>query len=244
MKSYVSIIIPTYNRAKFLMDALESVRQQTLPPLEIIVVDDGSSDDTRKVLSESGFKVNYIYQKNRGPAAARNAGIAVARGNVIAFLDDDDLLVPNALELCVGHLERKAAFGVDVVLGIVRSVENVKRAQVGFTYKKKLPVLSDRILFCGVFKRNVFEKVGLFDQTLILNEDTDWFLRAREKNICFSLIRGSVTHLHRMHKGNISRDKLGAKSFLLKAIKKSLARREKAGDGFASPLADLSDFLY
>lgn len=244
MKSKVSIIIPTYNRAKFLMDALESVRQQTSLPMEIIVVDDGSTDNTRKVLSESGLKVNYIFQKNRGPAAARNAGIAVAKGDVIAFLDDDDLLMPNALELCVGNLEKKAAFGVDVVLGIIRSVENVKRGQGGFTYKEILPAGSDQILFCGVFKRNVFDEVGFFDQTLLLNEDTDWFLRAREKNICFSLIRGSVTHLHRMHKGNISKDKLDAKSFLLKAIKKSLARRENAGDGFASPLADLSDFLY
>lgn len=244
MRSSVSIIIPTYNRAKFLVEALESVYSQTRKPLEIIVVDDGSTDNTRTALSESEFNVKYVYQKNSGPAAARNAGIAVAKGDVIAFLDDDDLLVPNALELCVGNLERKAASGVDVVFGIIRNVENIKKEQVGFTYKEKLPAWSDQILFCGVFKRNVFDKVGLFDQTLLLNEDTDWFLRAREKNICFSLIRDSVTHLHRIHKSNISKDKLGAKSFLLKAIKKSLARRENAGDGFASPLADLSDFLY
>ena len=244
MNSKVSIIIPTYNRAEFLLDALESVRQQSKKPFEIIVVDDGSTDHTRKVLFESTFKVNYIYQKNCGPAAARNKGVAVATGDVIAFLDDDDLLLPHALELCVGHLERKAAFGVDVVFGIVRRVENIKKVKGKLTYKRVLETWSDRILCCGVFRKKVFDRVGLFDQTLFFQEDDDWFLRAREKDTRFSLLLGQVTHLHRMHKSNITKNRPAANLFLLKAIKKSLARREKVGAGVALPIAQLSDFLY
>lgn len=243
MNPKVSIIIPTYNRARLLRDALESVRQQSSLPTEVIVVDDGSTDDTRNVLSESDIKVNYIFQKNSGPATARNAGILAARGNVLAFLDDDDILLPNALEILVEHLERSSVFGVDVVFGAIRRVKNVKRLQSGFVYKKILPTSSNRNLFCAVFQKKAFELVGLFDQTLLLQEDTDWFLRAREKGVRFSLL-DQVTHLHRLHKNNITKNKVENEKFLLKAIKKSLSRREKAGIRIASPLADLSDLLY
>ena len=179
MKSTVSVIIPTHNRAKFLIDALCSVDSQTMKPFEIIVVDDGSTDDTKKILSNSHFKVEYIYQKNGGPAAARNAGIARARGNIIAFLDDDDLLTPGALARCVKQLEEKQSFDVDVVLGIVTRVKGVKKNDNKYTYSKTLTNWSDRILCSGVFQKKVFDKVGLFDTSFLLQSDAEWFLRAR-----------------------------------------------------------------
>ncbi len=99
MKSTVSVIIPTHNRAKFLMEALESVYSQTFKPFEIIVVDDGSTDNTRTALSKSEFNVKYVYQKNSGPAAARNRGISEAKGEWIAFLDADDAWLPGKLAM-------------------------------------------------------------------------------------------------------------------------------------------------
>ena len=97
-KPLVSVIIPTYNSAGYIEEALESVFEQTLQDFEIIVVDDGSTDGTGEVLRKYGDRIRYIYQENNGPASARNGGIRVARGEYIAFLDADDLWVSTKLE--------------------------------------------------------------------------------------------------------------------------------------------------
>ena len=95
----VSVIIPTYNRAHYICETIDSILAQTYRDYEIIVVDDGSADNTRKVLQKYDGKVRYFYQKNRGPSAARNFGISQSQGEYIAFLDDDDLWTENKLEL-------------------------------------------------------------------------------------------------------------------------------------------------
>lgn len=111
----VSVIIPTYNRAKLLTRALASVREQTLKPHEVIVVDDGSQDDTSEVIDALAIdwpELKYVRQKNAGPGAARNNGIDIANSEYIAFLDSDDQWYPNNLEMQVGYLEKNisAAF--------------------------------------------------------------------------------------------------------------------------------------
>jgi glycosyltransferase involved in cell wall biosynthesis len=105
----VSVVIPSYNRAHLLADAFESVRCQTYSDWELIVVDDGSVDDTRAVVAKVSTRmpqrVHYEYQQNQGPAAARNRGVACARGRYIAFLDSDDAWLPHHLQDCVAALE-------------------------------------------------------------------------------------------------------------------------------------------
>jgi cellulose synthase/poly-beta-1,6-N-acetylglucosamine synthase-like glycosyltransferase len=105
----VSIILPTYNRAKFLPQAFDSIRSQTWTDWELIVVDDGSRDDTAAVVeqlaSETGRPVRYVWQENAGPAAARNAGLDRARGKYVAFFDSDDYWLAHHLKDCVGALE-------------------------------------------------------------------------------------------------------------------------------------------
>lgn len=236
MSSKVSVIIPTYNRSAFLLDVLESVCRQTRKPYEVIVVDDGSTDNTRKALFNSGYKVNYIYQKNCGPAAARNAGIAKARGNVLAFLDDDDLLLPRALELAVGRLEDKICLEADIVSGLIMLVENVKKVNGKYTHKAIPPVWPERIIGSAVIAKKVFDRVGLFDETLSLGEDIDWFMRAREKQVRFFTL-SEVTYLYRIHKTNRTKNTRDVQKSMLKVLRKSLARREKAKAGIASPLA-------
>ncbi|PYI93649.1 MAG: hypothetical protein DME97_05170 [Verrucomicrobia bacterium] len=86
-----TIVIPTYNRAKYLPDALRSVFAQGVAGTQVTVVDDGSTDGTREVVSRFGGRVQYVYQKNRGPSAAKNCGICLARGKFISFLDSDDV---------------------------------------------------------------------------------------------------------------------------------------------------------
>jgi glycosyltransferase involved in cell wall biosynthesis len=109
-----SIIIPTFNRGRILRDALESVFAQGVPEVEVIVVDDGSTDETEAVVGMYGSRVQYVYQENRGPAAAKNEGIRRARGRYIAFLDSDDVWLPGKLHT---ELELFRAFPTaDVVI--------------------------------------------------------------------------------------------------------------------------------
>ncbi len=99
----ISVIIPTYNAGHFLSDAIASVRLQAYEPLETIVVDDGSTDDTRSLMAEWP-EVRYLHQPNQGASAARNAGIAAATSDLLAFLDVDDLWTPDHLRLLLPHL--------------------------------------------------------------------------------------------------------------------------------------------
>ncbi|MEW6186166.1 MAG: glycosyltransferase family A protein, partial [Thermodesulfobacteriota bacterium] len=94
----VSVIIPTYNRAEFVIQAVESVFKQTFADFELILVDDGSSDETRAALEPYSDCITYLYQSNRGVSSARNLGLKIAQGKWLAFLDSDDLWLPEKLE--------------------------------------------------------------------------------------------------------------------------------------------------
>ena len=134
-KPLVSVIIPAYNSADFIDEALKSVFDQTYKDLEIIVVDDGSTDDTRAVLEKYGDRVNYHYQDNNGPASARNRGIKLARGKYIAFLDADDLWLPTKLEKQVALFKNRENLGF-VTTGVCSFDEN---GDYGFaTYKHRM----------------------------------------------------------------------------------------------------------
>ncbi len=108
----VSVIIPTYNYGRYLGKALESCRSQTYKGLEIIVVDDGSTDDTRGVVERFGPGVVYIFQANQGVSRARNRGLDVARGELLTFLDADDYLLPDSIADRVEVLQRRPDIGI------------------------------------------------------------------------------------------------------------------------------------
>lgn len=112
--SLVSVVVPTYNRVDFILKSLDSVYAQTYRPIEVVVVDDGSTDNTQKSVNEwvaqkedQNFTTQYIYQENGGAPAARNTGIAKASGRYLQFLDSDDLLAPKKLELQVAKLQKE-----------------------------------------------------------------------------------------------------------------------------------------
>jgi glycosyltransferase involved in cell wall biosynthesis len=108
----VSVIIPTYNRAAFIGAAIDSALKQTRMPDEVIVVDDGSNDETQDILSTYGAPVRVLRQRNRGRSAARNTGLRAARGDLILFLDSDDMLAPQCIERCAQILETDASVSV------------------------------------------------------------------------------------------------------------------------------------
>ena len=108
----VSVVIPTYNRALMVKEAIQSVLDQTYSDFEIIVVDDGSTDDTREVVTAFADKVRYVFQENSGRSNARNRAIHMARGRYIAFLDSDDLYMPHKLDMQVACMEKVPEFGM------------------------------------------------------------------------------------------------------------------------------------
>ncbi|MDD5259281.1 MAG: glycosyltransferase [bacterium] len=181
----VSVIIPTYNRAELVCEAIESVLRQAYRDYEIIVIDDGSNDDTVGKLREYGNKIKYIHQKNKGVSAARNKGILEAAGEYIAFLDSDDIWVPYKLERQVKYFEDNPAIGLVYSYGNYLSA-NTKKEQVKprvITRSLQELVEEDAIFPTSTVmaKKKCLEEAGLFDETLTGIEDFDLWFRVAEK---------------------------------------------------------------
>ena len=218
----VSVIIPTYNAADYLPDALQSVRRQEYAPLEIIVVDDGSTDATPQLIAGRGSNVSYVRQDNRGPAAARNRGLQEARGEVIAFLDADDVwpdgTLARQIDCLLARPEAAVALGRTALMGAAD-------AESWF-----VPLLGS-----AVFRRDVFDRVGRFDETLRYSEDHDWFLRAREAGIAIAATDAITLHYRDRPHSLTSRPDRPHGYQLPHVLKRSLERRRKERIGPLSP---------
>ena len=227
MGPLVSIIIPVFNGERFLREAVESVLAQKYSPVEIIIVDDGSTDSTATLARSFPETVRYLHQTNHGPAAARNRGIEQAQGDLIAFADADDLWPSHKLELQLPYLIRDSK--IDIVLGRIQQVllSETQAKEIGD------PAFSVN-LGSAVIRRSCFERVGLFDETMRYSEDVDWFMRAREGAAAIMTI-DAVTLFYRQHEQNMTRGKSTSELNVLKALKKSLDRRREQ-TGFASAL--------
>jgi glycosyltransferase involved in cell wall biosynthesis len=183
----VSVIIPTYNRAQLLSEALESALSQTYADVEVIVVDDGSTDTTDRVLSEYANRVVCIRQQNAGPPAARNAGLRVCSGEFVVFLDSDDLLLPQKVELQVAYLRIRPS--IDAVYGDGYTLNEdgvfgpLEPYVVRFPRENPLALVASllsRNLFainCALVRRCSLPAVGPFDESLTAMEDWDLWLR-------------------------------------------------------------------
>ncbi len=228
----VSVVIPAYNAAEFLGDALLSVRGQRYAPLEVIVVDDGSADATPEVVSRCGADLAYVRQPQRGAAAARNRGLAEARGEVVAFLDADDVWPDGALASQVNRLQ--APPGADIVVG--RSAFLPAPAdETGDSWF--VPLLGS-----AVFRRAAFDRVGGFDETLRCSEDQDWFLRARELGVRIAS-NEAVCLLYRVRPGSLTRAADRPSGYqLTRVLKQSLDRRRRSHIGPLSPFPGQSAF--
>ncbi len=230
MGPLVSVVIPVFNGERFLREAVESVLDQQYSPLEIIVVDDGSADGTATVARSFPETVHYLRQTNQGPAAARNRGIEHARGTLIAFADADDLWPAGKLALQLPYLITDP--GIDIVLGRIQQV--LLSESVDGPTEAQEPAFSVN-LGSAVIRKSVFERVGLFDETMRYSEDVDWFMRARESGATILTI-DAVTLLYRQHEQNMTRGKSTSELNVLKALKKSLdRRRERTGSAAALP---------
>jgi glycosyltransferase involved in cell wall biosynthesis len=205
----VTVIIPAYNQSRYLGEAVQSVLAQTYGDFEIVVVDDGSTDDTRSVAA--GFtdpRVRYIYQQNRGLSAARNTGIRHARGALLTFLDSDDLFLPEKLGLLVAALDENPHVGF--VAGQAVLIDEVSRP-VGEVFDRGLPADRSELLLGNplhvgsvLLRREWQERVGLFDETLRSYEDWDMWLRLVRAGCQMQWVDRPVS-LYRFHRAQMTR---------------------------------------
>lgn len=207
----ISVIIPTYNRAAYLPDAIESVLAQTFRDVEIVVVDDGSTDDTQATLRAwvNAGQIRYFYQENSGVSAARNRGIALAQGDYIAFLDSDDLFDPQKLEKQVALLDADPEIGlvhnsfrrVDMA-GTLLAERDTSKFD-GMVYPEML--LNWSVLIppsCVMLRAAALTETGGFDETMRWGEDIDLWRRVA-RHYHFAAIADTLT-IMRLHAENTS----------------------------------------
>ncbi len=203
-----SVVIPCYNHAHFLREAIQSALDQTYPWIEIIVVNDGSTDDPQRVVAEFPT-VRYIAQENRGLAAARNAGLAQCRGDLVVFLDADDRLLPDAVEAGARMLASNAALGFAVGYSRLISRDGVPRATTNQpvsagedAYEALLRRNTIRNPATVVFRRRLVDAVGGFASGADACADYDLYLRiSRDYPVAF---HNTVVADYRSHDTNMS----------------------------------------
>jgi glycosyltransferase involved in cell wall biosynthesis len=178
----ISVIIPTYNRCWILREAIDSVLSQQFTDIEIIVVDDGSNDATAALLSAYGDQINIIHQENRGVSAARNAGISIAKGKYIAFLDSDDMWLPEKLSCQVEFFQSHAQAEICQTDEIW--IRNNVRVNPKNRHKKPSgTIFVPSLQLCLVspsavmIKKSLFDEIGLFNEVFPACEDYDLWLR-------------------------------------------------------------------
>ena len=217
-----SVIIPVFNGAGRLAEAVASVRAQRRDGDEIVVVDDGSTDATPDLIRSLGADVVCLRQDNAGPAAARNLGLQAATGDLIAFLDHDDLWAPGRQAALTALLTADA--GLDVAMGQVRVASDPALPAAPDGDPRRAVAHRPWHLGALLIRRRVFARVGPFRPDLRQAEDMDWYMRAREAGTRFRAVEG-VSLLYRLHAENLSRDVQGSRAFLLESLKGALDRR-------------------
>ncbi|MFZ5437832.1 MAG: glycosyltransferase family 2 protein [Patescibacteria group bacterium] len=221
MKNKISVIIPTFNNADFIGECIDSVLNQSLPPKEIIIVDDGSTDQTRKIVSEFSKKypiIKYIYQNNKGLSASRNTGIKKATGEYIAFLDSDDLWLGKKLEKQFAIFNKQNNKQLGLVYCDYEDIDQNGKKLINYPSFKTIKTLKGRIhseLASGnkisasgsgvLIRRECFDQVGLFDENLVAAEDWEMWLRISQKYLV-DLVKEPLV-LIRRHNNNMSSDK-------------------------------------
>jgi glycosyltransferase involved in cell wall biosynthesis len=224
----ISVIIPVYNGDRYLAEAIESVLAQNYHPIEIIVIDDGSTDNTRQVAESLKKYIHYIYQPNRGAAAARNTGLKIAAGDLIAFLDADDIWNVTKLKIQTNIFTENPV--VEIVSGYLQTIYLKENTNEPPEFEHHgAPTMSAQ-LGASLFRKSVFERVGLFDEELQQAEDLDWFMRAEELRVSIEVHVETVI-FYRRHDRNITNQISSSNQYFVRVLKKSLDRRRKKNNG-------------
>ncbi len=218
-----------YNTERYISQALDSILAQTSPPDEIVVVDDGSTDGTPDVLRGYAKQIRLIRQQNCGPARALNVAMAAANGDAFAFLDADDLWVPDKLRIQIAALA--AEQDLEAVFGAIQQFASPDldsdEAKGYIVPDAPQPGISKNAL---LIRRDAFERIGPFDEQYTASEFVDWYARASARGLRARMLP-EVLALRRHHPGNLGRrERSKQNSEVLEILKRSLdLRRGKPG---------------
>ena len=228
MKPLISVMIGAYNAAPYLGEAIESVLAQDYEPIELIVVDDGSTDGTADV-ARSFAQVQVIQQENGGNGAARNRAVENASGELYAFLDADDRFTPGKLTLQKAALD--ADPGLDIVFGHVREflspeLDEETRAGLRPPAPDPMPWTAPNLM---LVRHESFERVGPFTTAVRVGVTVDWFARAAEAGLRYSILPDVVLE-RRLHTQNNGLRESASRSQYLEVIRQAMERRRAAAD--------------
>ena len=222
----ISVVIPCYNDERYLAAAIDSVLAQEHRPLEVLVVDDGSTDDSAAVARRYGSPIRVLsLQSNKGASAARNEGIKAATGHYLAFLDADDLWSEKKLECQLRAFD--AAPDIDCLFG---HVEQFHSPDLSLAERDRIHCppgpRPGKLASAMLIRRETFMRVGLFDETLRVAEFVDWMARAEEANLQ-SVVLSEMLLRRRLHGSNAGITRRSARPDFARTLKAALDRRRK-----------------
>lgn len=209
MKANVSVLVPTFNRAHYLGQALDSVLSQSPTPSQVLVVDDGSIDDTRALVNRYSDRVQYLWKRNGGRSSALNAGLPLLTGDWVWLFDDDDVATPDSLALRLEALKSRP--GVDFVYSSHFVGRNAPDGSIQCERLYEIPVLSGEAIFLELTRacffnlqgtligRHCFAIAGAFDESFSRGGDYDWMLRLSRST--FGIGIDDPTYIFRQHSG-------------------------------------------
>lgn len=218
----VSVILPVYNGADYIKEALQSIFSQGYPSIEVIVIDDGSTDDLHSSLKLYRDQIVFFRQENKGPASARNLGLEAAQGDIIAFADADDVWPKMKLKKQLEIL--KSDKELDVVVGRqkIEYLHNAREKEWNLSVDTRSVICQSMPV--AMMRRRAFEKIGNFDEELLYCEDWDWHLRAREAGLKM-IVHSDVANIHRRHRSNMTHDIKRLNYYLRRMFLKAIQRR-------------------
>jgi len=223
----VSVVLPVYNRAAYVGETIASVLAQTLPPDELIVVDDGSTDESIAVVESFARPcLHVIRQENAGIGAARNRGLEAATGELIAFIDSDDVWERDKLELQVRAMGERDE--VQLVFGhLVEFLSPDRADELAGSLRVGTDPVPGLMAITLLARRIAVERIGPFDEELRVGEFVEWMARAHDLGLA-SLMLPQIVARRRIHGGNTVLTRSNAD--YLRAIKSTLDRRRRAAN--------------
>ena len=221
--SLVSMIVPAYNAERFLGETLEGAVAQTYTPVEVIVVDDGSTDATSEVAARFGVRV--LRQSNGGRSAARNAGIAAARGAFLAFCDADDVSMPTRIESQMTYLAEHPELGVAGCMLEIFMDPGVPRPR--WVRPQDLEPHHALQTSTLLVRRELFETIGSFDTSYDSGEEHQWLSRAIDAGVKIGSV-DEVLVRYRVHHANASHDRDAVRDGMFRFLRESVARKRHA----------------
>lgn len=223
----ISCIVPAYNGARYLGEALDSILAQTYRPIEVIVADDGSTDETAHLAASYGPPVRLVTQATAGPAATRNLGLRAATGGFVAFLDADDVWHPEKLARQMARFVARPELGVSVTHIKHFWIPELAEEEQRFRDDPRGAALPGYVTMTMLARRALFESVGPFDESLWHSDAGDWFLRAAARGTVVEMLPEVLVY-HRMHHTNLSRRYGDAsRAEFVQLVKRSLDERRR-----------------